>query len=246
MFNLESKMRSKLKSLLVACGIISAALPKSMGGEAREQAYVTLVDKITKHAEKSLGPLTSSVSFKMLESGDPLTILIFGPTKERNFYTLVTAGMSQNFTSKDKKESPCEHELVLCLPVTWNPPKNVDDVSTLSDHDKLPISVLLFYSEVPRKHQLKLGYGHTMKLVDSFPNFTHLHFNFTLFQPEFEIMLLKKSDKNMPETIMFLGVFPITQEEYELMKAHDSDYLMDHLLSHNVSLVFNASRKSTV
>lgn len=193
--------------------------------------HVDLALKITQHVTKTMGPLYSHISFNMLDSGEPLTVLIVGPNKERNYYTLVTAGMSDHAmtTPTGAPSSSLRSELVMSLPSTWHPPKSEDDIAKMAINDKWPFALLLLLAEYPLKNHTWLGHGHTLPNKD-------------FYYPKFDKLIIKGLEKD--GGINYLGIYPITDAEYLFKKEHSADELFTLFTKNKVTLVFNPDRKS--
>lgn len=172
----------------------------------------------------------------MIESRNPLTIIITGPTQNHNFYKLVTAGMRHQ--DMDENQEVYGFELVLCLPLTWHAPKDEADIVNLSDQDKWPILLLLKLAEFPQKHRTSLGIGHTVPLGGTFKEFTHVMLHHTFLDENFDLMVEKGADP-----LLFLGVYPITPAELDFKKKNDADELVDLLLSNNIAPVFDLEKE---
>ncbi|SEO83260.1 Suppressor of fused protein (SUFU) [Paenibacillus sp. OV219] len=90
--------------------------------EARERSLVPAygndetIDRITEHVEKYIGPV-QTVFHELASDLVHIDILIVAPTKERNFYTLITCGMSDEpMTVPAGAEAYRYAELMICLP----------------------------------------------------------------------------------------------------------------------------------
>ena len=217
---------------------------KSQGESDNSSPHIDKALWIITHAQRTLGPIYSTISFNMIDSGEPLTIIIVKPTKKRNFYTLVTAGMSYKamVDPKDLDKAQYYSELVLGLPSVWKAPKSEADIPNLEDKDKWPLLLLLTLAEFPHKTKTYLAQGHTVSLGGNYQGFSHAMFNFTLLGPEFEIMLEEKTDN----LIFFLGVYPITNAEFDFKKQYTSEKLFEGLIENNVTLVFDADKKRII
>jgi hypothetical protein len=170
----------------------------------------------------------------MFKTQKPLTLIIVKPTKARNYNLIVTSGMSA--VSVDSIGT----EVVLGMSKEWKPPKSEEDIALLRDQDKLPVFLLMLAAEYPHLTGITLSPGHTIPMsLKELPGFSHLMTHFTMINPDFDLMELSLK-KHETEAILFLGLYPITQEEFELMKkADDRDVFFDGLIDGGLSLILN-------
>lgn len=224
---------------------------------SREARHVKETLKMTEYVSKNIGQIYSTVSFNMLTTEDPLTIIIVGPTKERDNYLLVTSGMSSH-PMYNRPDCPYYTELILGLPRSWRAPKNEDDLSNLGPDDLYPLIMLLKLAELPRLTGQAISSGDVFP-IDAYememtramldlpalpdPEFPQLHMTMNL--PSFVKVAAKDSKSGDDEYLIFEGVYPITEEEYALKEWLNSNALMNHLNSKGVGLIFDLHRKST-
>jgi|GEM_PF-213400 len=227
------------------------------------------------YVANNLGEIYSTVKLKMLESGDPLTIIIVGPTKLRTYhekmnttrgvktyttnfvgdqYLLVTAGMSDR-PQYGRTDDYCE--LIMGLPSTWKAPKNQDDLSSMSPDDLYPLNMLLKLAEAPRLLKQAIGTGDTLSLGEGFSGkgFNRVLLDMPVLPnadtPSVYSHLPRPSNigdvrNDMEGYMSLLGVYPITDQEFSKMEMFNSHHLMDHLNRKGVGLTFDMHRESTV
>ncbi len=76
------------------------------------------IDLISAHIEQHIGPV-QSVFHEILSDLVHVDIHMVAPTAERNYYTLVTSGMSDRaMTPPESCEAHAYAELMICLPPT--------------------------------------------------------------------------------------------------------------------------------
>jgi hypothetical protein len=117
---------------------------------------------ILAHLEPILGPVETAYD-EVVSDQVHLDVLVFAPTGRRDFWTLVTCGMSTRPMAVPKgmeDPSSCERaELVICVPEDWFGP----DLGQLAREGKAwPIEVLKFAARFPHLYDSWLWIGHTL------------------------------------------------------------------------------------
>jgi len=116
------------------------------------------IDLVTRHVEKHIGPV-QSVFHEILSDLVHLDILIVAPTKERNYYTLVTCGMSQlPMTVPEGAEKFRYAELMLCLPPDWP----LSDEAFQDERNYWPIRCLKTLARLPHEYDTWLYAAHSI------------------------------------------------------------------------------------
>ena len=125
-------------------------------------ARPTYFNDVLAHLEPLLGPV-ETVYDEVLSDQVQLYVLVFAPTGHRDFWTLVTCGMSTRPMAAPKgmdDPSSCERaELVICLPPDWFG----SDLKQLKRDGKAwPIEVLKYAARFPHLYDSWLWIGHTL------------------------------------------------------------------------------------
>lgn len=97
-------------------------------------------------------------------------IFIVEPTTERNYYTLVTAGMGahrMNVPKELRKKKLDRAELLISLPPDW-------DIQNPDEQWYWPIRWLKVLARLPGEQDTWLGYGHTIPTGGTFADNTEL------------------------------------------------------------------------
>lgn len=140
-----------------------------------------------------------------------LDIIVIPPTKDENYYKLVTMGMGAYKMNVPKKFKKCNlerAELVICLPPDWN-------VKSNKEEDYWPIRQLKSLARIPMNNNTFICEGHT---ISSDANNTPYD-KTTKFCSMLLISILNKEEKyiemefNKDEKINFYQLFPIYKEE---------------------------------
>lgn len=140
-----------------------------------------------------------------------LDIIVVPPTKEDNYYKLITMGMGaykMNVPKQLKKYKLERTELVICLPSNW-------DIKSNKEEDYWPIKQLKALARVPVNNNDFICEGHTI----SSDEFNTPYAKNTKFCSMLLISMLDKNKQfiemklNDKEKINFYQLFPIYKEE---------------------------------
>ena len=128
----------------------------AMGGDAES------LQAIDRHITRYVGPV-ATVFHEIVSDLVHIDVHIVEPTPERNFYTLVTSGMSDRpMTTPAGAEEWCHAEVMLCLPPDWTLPKAFKTAADLPEEAYWPIRWLKTLARLPHEYQTWLGWGHTV------------------------------------------------------------------------------------
>ncbi|MCI5054689.1 MAG: suppressor of fused domain protein [Flavobacteriales bacterium] len=205
------------------------------------------IEEISDHIEKYIG----KIEFVYHELISPLVhidIHVVLPTPERNFYTLVTSGMSDramNIPSKELKGWEYA-ELMLCLPPEWN----IKQEMLEEEENYWPIRMLKFMARFPHEYNTWLSFGHTIpngNPPDPFNDdvdYTCALVNFPAMVNDVEKFFeLKINDE---KTIKFFGLMPIFESEMNFKLEKGTDALNELFDQHFVTELIDKKRKSVV
>lgn len=204
------------------------------------------IDAITEHIEKHIG----KIEFVYHEIISPLVhidIHLVYPTPERNFYTLVTSGMSDKPMKVPTKEhKPWEYgELMLCLPSTWK----FDEESLKNEDNYWPIRMLKFIARFPHEYNTWISYGHTIPNGNPPATFTDnvpfkgvlVDLPVTVANIDFPIIKLKDNKK-----INIYSLIPLYENEMDFKLKHGNDELIKLFDLHLLNELIDVNRKSVV
>ena len=192
------------------------------------------LDALEEHIKDNYGDFPTV--FHEITSRDlVLDIACIPPSKERNFFTLVTMGMGAHLMNIPDALSADENaraELLICLPPDWK----------LGENDEnwfWPIALLKDLAKLPLNTDSWLGWGHS---VDH-QNFLAPNNGFCgslLLYPEgvpddAEYCVLPNGDR-----VNFFEVIPLYREEMEFKIANDTKALLERMK--NVSHVVDINR----
>ena len=115
-------------------------------------------EDIEHHIEKWVGGF-ESVYHELASDLVHIDVVFVEPSAERNFYTLVTSGMSSRAMRAPESAQGCEYaELSICLPPDW--PLGQSDFK--DDRNYWPVRALKYLARFPHKYDAWLWWGHTI------------------------------------------------------------------------------------
>jgi len=205
------------------------------------------IERISGHIEKYVGPV-ATVYHEMISDLVHIDIHIVEPTPERNFYTLVTSGMSDRAMKIPHGYEGCEglqySELLICLPPEW--PMSQD--SWKDEANYWPIRTLKMLARFPHEYQTWLWIMHTIPNGDpSEPYAPNTQMCGAIILPPVtlpdEFQELKIDDE---KTIHFHAVVPLHSDEMELKLRAGTDALFDGFEKSGVSELLDAGRESSL
>lgn len=198
------------------------------------------LEKYQQFIEEQFGDY-EEVIHEIVSDGIHLDIIVIPPTKEDNYYKLVTMGMGayKMNVPKDLKKYKLERaELVICLPPDW-------DIKSSEEKHYWPIKQLKALARVPINNNTWIGSGHTISAdYQNTPYATNTKFCSMLL-----LLMLNKNNEpiemklNDNEIINFYELFPIYEEE--LMYIRQNGYQSFPISKKDVNPL-NMKRKSYI
>ena len=169
-------------------------------------------------------------------------ICVVPPSKERDYYTLVTMGMGAHRMNvpEELAEYKLERaELAIALPKDWK----LDEESMKDERWYWPIGLLKVLARLPISSNTWLGWGHTMDKQSPFAEDTKLSAAI-LTGPQGveeggEVCTLPSG-----EEVNFYQVIPLYQNEMEYKMEHDADALLEKMAG--ISFVVNPTRQNAI
>lgn len=202
------------------------------------------MNAISEHVEKHIGKI-SSVFHEIISDLIHLDILIVNPTKERNYYTFVTSGMSNlPMNVPEGAEDFKFAELMLCLPSDWK----LSQEAFESEANYWPIYWLKKMARLPHEYQTWLYLAHTVPNGDPaqpFASNTQLS-GMILSVPTIVEDLKSFFTLSLPnETdVHFFSLIPLYKEEMDLKLKSGADALFEKLEKAGVNEIINFKRKN--
>ncbi|MGO4108231.1 suppressor of fused domain protein [Paenibacillus sp. YAF4_2] len=200
-------------------------------------------EKVYNHVEKYIGPIHGV--FKELVSDDlSIDIIIAAPTSSRNYYTLVTCGMSEKaMTVPEGAEEYHYAEIMISLPSTWK----ISEADFKDDRNYWPVRELKKLARFPHEHNTWLHLGHT--LANEHPPKPYSsdvkYQGMLLAIPEVEQIreffnLQLEEDK----VVHFFTLMPIYQEEMDYKLKHGVEALLEKIYKISTDKVVQLNRKN--
>lgn len=196
------------------------------------------------HIEKYIGTV-EVVYHELISEFVHIDIYIIAPTEERNFYTLVTSGMSDRPMNCPEPLQEFRYaEILICLPPSW--PLNLNEAQDPDTY--FPIEWLKILARLPHQYDSWLSYGHTIPNGDPpepLANNTQLCCCL-LSEPLLVEEEFLKLEINNKKTIYFLSLIPIYREEMEFKLSHGSDALLSRLDEFEITELLDIHRLNMI
>lgn len=192
------------------------------------------MDAIEEHIKEYYGDFPTV--FHEITSPDiHCDICIVPPTKEKNYYTLLTMGMGARVMDIPEDLDPTEDgraELLICLPPDWKVGEN-------SEEWFWPIALLKNLARLPINCDSWLGWGHSVDNQSTFAKNTELCGSLLLF-PEAVPDGAESCTLPNGDTVNFFEVIPLYREEMEFKIQNGTKALLEQM--QNVSHVLDIGR----
>ncbi|GGG72025.1 suppressor of fused domain protein [Paenibacillus radicis (ex Gao et al. 2016)] len=209
------------------------------------QGDTASIDLISEHVEKHIGPI-ESVYHEIISDLIHLDILFVPPTKERDYMTLVTCGMSNlPMTVPEGAEAFRYAELMICLPASWK----ISEESFKSEEHYWPIRSLKTLARLPHEYNTWLYADHTIPNNNPVENYAKntklsgmmLTLPTAVESPNEFYTLAISPDKE----VHFFNLLPLYNEEMNYKLKHGADALLEKLDQAGINLIVDPSRKNT-
>ncbi|MWC29640.1 suppressor of fused domain protein [Paenibacillus sp. MMS18-CY102] len=199
---------------------------------------------ITQHVEQHIGPIYT-IFHEIISDLVHIDIIVVAPTSERNYYTLVTCGMSNlPMAVPEGAEAFRYAELMLCLPPDWP----MSEKAFHQEEHYWPIRSLKMLARLPHEYDTWLHVAHTIpngNPATPYASNTKL-IGMMLFVPETvksftEFFTLTFSpDKE----VHFFSLIPLYAEEMDFKLKHGADALITKLEKAGVTEYIQLNRKN--
>jgi hypothetical protein len=204
-----------------------------------EEVNIQLIsDHITRHIGEP-----ATVFHELISDLVHIDIHIVAPTAGRNYYTLVSSGMSDRpMTVPPQAADFAYGELMLSLPSDW--PMSQEDFK--SSRNYWPVELLKFLARMPHEYQTWLSYEHTIPNGDPAEPFDNsVAFSGAMLAPPRLVpMEFHTLDAGDGKTIRFYAVLPVYREEMDLKLKLGADALYERLDKIQVSELLDVRRKN--
>jgi hypothetical protein len=193
---------------------------------------------IDSHINKTFGKC-KNVFHEIASPDIHVDICVIEPTKERNYYTLVTMGMGahkMNIPAELKSDKIDRAELLITLPPDWNL-TNFDE-----EINYWPIRWLKIMARLPIEHNTWLGWGHTVPNGEPFAESTELS-GMLVTMPYF--FGEKSASCKLPNKgiVRFYQLVPLYENEMQY-KIENGTEAFENIFSDDFDMVVNINRKN--
>jgi hypothetical protein len=203
---------------------------------------VHAAEQIEAHIERHVGQ-ASTVYHELISNLVHIDVHIIEPTAERNFYTLVTSGMSDRPMNTPQEFEHLKYaELLLCLPPTW--PLSQQDFER--EENYWPVRWLKILARMPHEYDTWLWVTHTIPNGDPPEPFAAntgfcgmLLAQPVLFGDEFLELEVRAG-----KTVHFLCLLPIYREEMDLKLERGARELFTQLDEVGVTELLDLKRRN--
>jgi hypothetical protein len=217
-------------------------------GPTGEPDALELIDE---HLSKFVGEV-DTVFHELVSDLVHIDVHHIPPTKERDFHTFVTTGMSDLPMKAPPDCEPYRYaELMIYLPVSW--PIETGTHRALTDDESFwPIQWLKTLARFPHEYDTWLFEGHTIPNGDPpepFSSTTRLCC-WMLTPPMLEADGFETLKVDEEKTIYFLSLTPLYREEIDLKLKKGGDALFERFDQQGITpedlLILNEQRKNAV
>jgi hypothetical protein len=200
--------------------------------------------EIDEHIDKYFGDI-KNIFHEIIPVKIHVDIYISEPTNDRNYYSIITSGMSTLPMKAPGNLSGCKYsELFLCLPANWNINQNAQE----DENNYWPFRCLKVLARFPHDYKTWLWDKHTIpneNPIKPFSNNTKLCCSM-LSTPKRIDANFYKLRINKDKTIYFHSIIPLYMEEMNYKLKHGAEGLLKLLNSNGVNELLDINRKSVI
>ncbi|APZ94234.1 suppressor of fused domain protein [Fuerstiella marisgermanici] len=217
--------------------------------EARERDFEPAIgnekniEAISNHIEAHVGPV-EMVFHELISDMVHVDVHWVAPTKERNWHTLITSGMSDRAMIVPDELVHYEYaELMISLPPDWP----LSQEAFEDENNYWPVRLLKGLARLPHEFDTWLGIGHTIPNGDpAEPYAENAAFSCALLMPPIETSEeFHELELDDGSVIHFYAIVPMYEAEtnYKLNKGLEA--LIGRFEKHGVGEVVDTSRRDT-
>lgn len=199
---------------------------------------------IKQHVEEYIGPVAHVLEEKT-EAKESIAIIIVKPSAQKNYFTLVSCGLSEkSMNAVDPSDPEYYCELVICLPSNWHCPASYEEYTQADKKIKFPFHLLFQLIKVGLENR-SFWMGNTISgnNIAGYPKIKALFLESPTMLSQSFTWIANESET---QSIHFIGIYPILSGEYDFKIRHGSEALLKKLFEANVSLIFNPHRSSVL
>lgn len=198
------------------------------------------LEEIENHVEKYIGKV-DRVFHELVSDIIHVDILIVEPTVEKDYYSLITSGMSDKPMNVSPEQSSPYIELLLKLPSSWK----LSQEDFKDEDNYWPVRLLKSLARFPHLYNTFLGYGHTVQNGNYDKYASNTQFSGSILLPMFddgERELVISPEK----TITFYTVLPLYEKEIKFALEKGTNAFFNKLIENDFSAEVDINRKSYV
>ncbi|MBB3113833.1 hypothetical protein FHS18_005946 [Paenibacillus phyllosphaerae] len=201
-------------------------------------------EAITAHIEKHIGPVRHVFS-EIISDLVRVNILVVEPSAKRNYYTLVTCGMSDRpMTVPEGAEQFRFAELMLCLPPTWK----LSDEAFRSEDNYWPIRAMKVLARLPHEYETWLYHAHTIPNANPPEPYavntklSGMMLSLPTIADDLEAFFTLQLGEDKP--VHFFTLLPLYEEEMNFKLSKGADALLEKLAQADVNELVDPRRKN--
>jgi len=214
--------------------------------DAGVAASVSRVD-VEKHIENHLGK-PNLVLHEIGSRYVHIDVHVINPQPGRDFYTLVTSGMSDKPMKAPKQAEGLEYaELMLCLPSEWTM-KEYDVMSQESWGRDWPVIWLRQLARFPHEYKTWLFWGHSVPNGDPAIPFTPETklCGWVLLEPQLVSDPFKVMTSDDGRKTLFHAAVPVYKEEMDFKLREGAEKLQDLLVEKGITELVDPRRTNAI
>jgi hypothetical protein len=200
------------------------------------------IELLSKHIAQHLGE-PGIVFHELVSHLVHVDVHMIPPRTDRNFYTLVTTGMSaRSMKAPEGHEDFSYGELVICLPPSWK----LTQEDFKDERNYWPVRLLKTLARMPHEYDTWLSYMHTIGNGEGAePYAPNTKFCGAMLLPCLLAPEAFRQCHPSPEiAITFYAVFPLYAEEMDLKLKKGADVLLNRLEAIEANELVNLNRKN--
>ena len=202
------------------------------------------IERISAHIEEYVGPV-KTVFHEVISDLVHVDVHIVAPSPERDFYTLVTSGMSDRAMTPPPEYPDLKYaELMICLPSDWP----MGEEAWKADENYWPVRMLKFLARFPHEYRTWLWAMHTLPHGDPPQPFAAntgmcgiILLPPVTVRPEFQELQVAGG-----KTIHFHALVPLHADEMDLKLKQGAEALFDGFNRDGISEILEPGRPSTL
>jgi hypothetical protein len=201
------------------------------------------IERVGQHIAKHIGK-ASFVFHELISDLVHVDVHLVDPTPDRDYYTLVTSGMSDRpMTVPAGAEALRFAELLICLPPAWP----LAQEAFQDEANYWPIRWLKILARLPHEYSTWLGELHTIPNGDPpvpFAENSELC-SMMLARPALLAVEAWQLVIDAEKSIQFYSLVPLYREEMEFKLNAGADALLEQLDAHGVTELLDIGRENT-